>query len=392
MQIKNAAVFTLGQGFIEKDVYIQDGRFVEQAQYTEDDGQIIDATGCYLVPGLVDVHFHGCAGEDFSDGTPEGLAKIGRYELENGITSICPASMTLSEEMLREICENAASYAKEQSICLEKVQNNQAESDELGARLCGIHLEGPFISMEKKGAQNPDYIQKPNVEMFLRLQEAAEGLVKLITVAPEVDGAEEFIRTLADKVHISVGHTASNYDFAYKAFEMGADHVTHFFNAMPGFTHRAPGVFGAAYDKKHVMAELICDGIHVDAAAVRVMFGLFGKERMVLISDTVRATGMPDGEYVLGGLPITVKGKLVTLHDGTIAGSATNLMDCVRTVVKMGIPLEDAILCASYNAAKSIGIEDICGSIETGKYGDCVLLSKNDLMTQKVILGGCCVE
>ena len=169
MQIKNASVFTLEQGFVEKDIYIQDGYFVNEAQYTEDAGQIVDGSGCYLIPGLVDVHFHGCAGEDFSDGTKEGLEKIGRYELKNGITSICPASMTLSEEMLCEICKNAAEYAK----------------GETGSRLCGIHLEGPFISMEKKGAQNPDYIQNPNVEMFERLQEAANGLVKLITIAPE---------------------------------------------------------------------------------------------------------------------------------------------------------------------------------------------------------------
>jgi len=388
MQIKNAAVFTLEDGFVEKDVYIQNGCFVEQEQYSMEDGQVIDGTGCYLIPGLVDVHFHGCAGEDFSDGTWEGMTKIGRYELLNGITSICPASMTLSEEMLCGICENAASYAKKQEEHLKNLQNGIATEEELGSRLCGIHLEGPFISMEKKGAQNPDYIQKPNVEMFKRLQAAADGLVKLITVAPEVEGAEAFIKALSDQVHISVGHTASNYDLAYKAFEMGADHVTHFFNAMPGFTHRAPGVFGAAYDKKHVMAELICDGIHVDASAVRVMFGLFGEERMVLISDTVRATGMPDGEYVLGGLPITVKGKLATLHDGTIAGSATNLMDCVRTVVQMGIPFETAIRCASYNAAKSISVDDVCGSITTGKYGDCVLLTKENLEMKTVILGG----
>ena len=197
---------------------------------------------------------------------------------------------------------------------------------------------------------------------------------------------------MTDKVHISVGHTASNYETASKAFELGADHVTHFFNAMPGFTHRAPGVFGAAYDNKHVMIELICDGIHVDASAVRVLFGLFGEERMVLISDTVRATGMEDGEYVLGGLPITVKGKLATLHDGTIAGSATNLMDCVRTAVKMGIPLECAVRCATYNPAKSIGVDAVCGSIAEGKYGDCVLLKKEDLTMQGVILGGQLVD
>lgn len=384
MIIRNALVFTLNQGFVKKDVWIKDGCFNEisddlaqtQSELLEAErkmGSVIDAEGNYLIPGLVDVHFHGCAGYDFSDGTREALDTIGAYELQHGITSICPASMTLAKETLLGICENAYEYAK---------------GHKGGARLCGIHLEGPFISMEKKGAQNPEFIQKPEIETFRALQEAAHGLVRLITIAPEVDGAEAFIRELANEVHISVGHTTSNYDTAAGAFALGADHVTHTYNAMPGFTHRAPGVIGAAFDAEHVMPELICDGIHIDPSVVRATFRLFGNERMVLISDSMMATGMKDGDYSLGGLPVTVKGNLATLADGTIAGSATNLMDCMRTAVKMGIPLETAVRAASYNPAKSIGVDDVCGSIEVGKYGDCVLLSKEDLSTQKVIFAG----
>lgn len=372
MIIRNALVYTLDHGFVPKDVYIENGYFVEEKQYTKGADEVIDAKGDYLIPGLLDIHFHGCAGYDFSDGTPEALEAIGRYELEHGVTSICPASMTLSEETLLRVCKNASVY-----------KNNNFSS-----RLCGIHLEGPFISQEKKGAQNPAYIKDPDVEMFCRLQEAAGGLIRLITIAPEEKGAEDFIRTLNQEVHISVGHTTSDYETACHALALGADHVTHFFNAMPGFTHRAPGVIGAAFDAKHVMPELICDGIHVDASAVRVMFQLFGAERMILISDSMRATGMADGEYSLGGLPVMVRGNLATLKDGTIAGSATNLMDCMRMAVSMGIPLETAVRCATYNPAKSIGVEDVCGSIESGKYGDCVLLSQEDLATQQVILGG----
>lgn len=372
MIIRNALVYTLDHGFVPKDVYIENGYFVEEKQYTKGADEVIDAKGDYLIPGLLDIHFHGCAGYDFSDGTPEALEAIGRYELEHGVTSICPASMTLSEETLLRVCKNASAY-----------KNNNFSS-----RLCGIHLEGPFISQEKKGAQNPAYIKNPDVEMFCRLQEAAGGLIRLITIAPEEKGAEDFIRTLNQEVHISVGHTTSDYETACHALALGADHVTHFFNAMPGFTHRAPGVIGAAFDAKHVMPELICDGIHVDASAVRVMFQLFGAERMILISDSMRATGMADGEYSLGGLPVMVRGNLATLKDGTIAGSATNLMDCMRMAVSMGIPLETAVRCATYNPAKSIGVEDVCGSIESGKYGDCVLLSQEDLATQQVILGG----
>lgn len=372
MIIRNALVYTLDHGFVPKDVYIENGYFVEEKQYTKGADEVIDAKGDYLIPGLLDIHFHGCAGYDFSDGTPEALEAIGRYELEHGVTSICPASMTLSEETLLRVCKNASAY-----------KNNNFSS-----RLCGIHLEGPFISQEKKGAQNPAYIKDPDVEMFCRLQEAAGGLIRLITIAPEEKGAEDFIRTLNQEVHISVGHTTSDYETAQQAFALGADHVTHFFNSMPGFTHRAPGVIGAAFDAKHVMPELICDGIHVDASAVRMMFQLFGAERMILISDSMRATGMADGEYSLGGLPVTVRGNLATLKDGTIAGSATNLMDCMRMAVSMGISLETAVRCATYNPAKSIGVEDVCGSIECGKYGDCVLLSQEDLATQQVILGG----
>lgn len=375
MIIKNALVFNLEQGFVEKDVVIEGGYFTGEKRAAQEGETVIDAAGNYLIPGLVDIHFHGCAGYDFSDGTIEALEAIGAYELRNGITSICPASMTLAENVLISICENAYLY---------KTQWGKHPV----SRLCGIHLEGPFISGEKRGAQNPDFIQKPDVDVFYRLQRAAHGLVRLVTVAPETEGAECFIRELGSDVHISIGHTTSDYETAYKAFSLGADHVTHFFNAMPGFTHRAPGVIGAAFDVKHVMPELICDGIHVHPSAVRMAFEMFGKERMILISDSMRATGMPDGDYSLGGLPVRVTGSLATLENGTIAGSATNLMECMKTAVSMGVPLETAVRCATYNPAKSIGVDDVCGRIAEDMYGDCVILSKEDLSIEEVILGG----
>lgn len=375
MIIKNALVFTPEHNFVKKDVTIENGYFTDAPAQGNANETVLDAGGDYLIPGLVDIHFHGCAGVDFSDGTPTALLTIGTYEAACGITSICPASMTLAEDTLAAVCENAYNYRE------------NCDRQPL-ARLCGIHLEGPFISMEKKGAQNPAYIKAPDIALFRRLQDAAHGLVRLITIAPEVPDAEKFIEALSSEVHISLGHTCSDYDTAYRAFSLGADHVTHFFNAMPGFTHRAPGVFGAAFDCRHVMPELICDGIHIDPSAVRVTFQLFGAERMILVSDSMMATGMEDGDYSLGGLPVKVTGNLATLADGTIAGSATNLMDCMRTAVSMGIPLETAVRCATYNPAKAIGVDDVCGSIEAGKYGDCVLLSKEDLSTRKVILRG----
>lgn len=372
MIIKNARVFTLEEGFVKKDVCIQNGYFTDNLS---DDGITIDGEDNYLIPGLVDVHFHGCAGVDFSDGTPEVLAKIGEYEASHGITSICPASMTLSEETLLSVCSCAASY-------------EEANSGKPFSRLCGIHLEGPFISLAKKGAQNPEFITSPQIALFQRLQDASNGMVKLITIAPEVEGSKEFIDQMASKVHISLGHTTSDYDTAYQAFLAGADHVTHLYNAMPAFTHRSPGPIGAAFDSAHVMPELICDGIHIAPAAVRMTVKLFGEERMIFVSDSMRATGMPDGDYSLGGLPVKVKGSYATLADGTLAGSATNLFDCMRMGVSMGLPITSAVRFASYNPAKSIGVDNVCGSIEAGKYGDCLLISKEDLSLQKVILRG----
>ena len=379
MIIKNAYVYTIEEGFVKKDTVIENGYFSEGSRAPQAGEAVIDAKENYLIPGLVDVHFHGCAGYDFSDGTPEAMAAIGDYELRSDVTAICPAAMTLSEEMLQGICETAYAYASD----------DPSESrGRMVSRLCGIHLEGPFISAEKKGAQNPAYIREPDRGMFRRLQEAAHGLVRLITIAPETAHAMDFIRELHDQVHISLGHTTSDYDTAHQAFALGADHVTHCFNAMPGFTHRAPGVIGAAADAVHVMPELICDGVHVHPSAVRAAFTLLGGDRMILISDSMLATGMADGAYTLGGLDVDVKGNRATLADGTLAGSVTNLMDCMRTAVSMGIPLETAVRCATYNPAKSIGAESLYGRIAAGAYGDCVLLSRTGLSVQNVILGG----
>lgn len=379
MIIKNAYVYTLETGFVKKDIVIENGYFSDRNRCPQEDETVIDAGENYLIPGLVDVHFHGCAGHDFSDGTPEALDAIGEYELKCGVTAICPAAMTLSEEMLRGVCENAAAYA---------ASDRSGVRGRKASRLCGIHLEGPFISEEKKGAQNPAYIRKPDIAMYRRLQEASHGLVRLITIAPETADARDFIRALHGQVHISLGHTTSDYETAQQAFALGADHVTHCFNAMPGFTHRAPGVIGAAFDSSHVMPELICDGVHVHPSAVRAVFALFGARRMILISDSMRATGMADGAYTLGGLDVEVKGSRATLSDGTLAGSVTNLMDCMRTAVSMGVPLETAVRCATYNPAKSIGVEALYGRIAAGAHGDCVLLSRADLSVQGIIIGG----
>ena len=369
MVIKNVQLYTEDKFFEEGHIIINDGLFSEEEVQGD---EVIDGEGCYAIPGLIDVHFHGCVGADFCDGTPEAISKIAEYEASQGITTIVPATMTLSENKLMEVMENAGNY----------------KSDK-GAILAGINMEGPFISVAKKGAQAATHICKPNIEMFRKLQAASNGLIKLCDIAPEEDGAMEFIEELKDEVNISFAHTTANYDIAKKGYDMGACHATHLYNAMPPMAHRDPGVIGAARDSEHGMGELICDGGHIPPAVVRATFDMFGDERIVMISDSMRATGLSDGLYTLGGQDVKVVGKLATLvSDGAIAGSATNLMDCVRTAVfDMDIPLETAIGCATANPAKSVGIYDKYGSITTGKVGNVVLLNY-DLSLKAVIVRG----
>ena len=376
MRITGGQVFDLKEGFVAREV-CTDGPLLSAAS---GDGQVLDAAGCYVIPGLIDVHVHGCVGEDFSDATPDGLQKMADYELSRGITYICPAGMTLPEDQLTRICENAAAH--------------KAKADR-GADLAGLHLEGPFLCEAKKGAQNGAFLHDPDIGMLRRLQKAAGGLVKLVTVAPEQPHAEEFIRgAAADGITVSIGHTTADYETACAAMDAGARHCTHLFNAMPPFTHRAPGVVGAAFDHPATRVELICDGIHIHPSVVRAVFQLFGAERVVLVSDSLRATGMPDGQYPFGGQEIVVRGNRATLaHDpNTLAGSVTDLMGCLKTAVSFGIPLADAVRAASCNPAQAIGINDRAGSLEAGKEASLVLLDREDLSIRAVVFRGRAVE
>ena len=375
MIIKNASVYTEDGRFINKDIWIEEDRFVDCEQKVSDK-TVVDAAGCYAIPGLTDIHFHGCVGHDFCDGTREAIDAMAAYEASVGVTNIVPATMTLGEDTLLEICKAAKAYREE-------------GPKEKRARLCGINMEGPFVAPSKKGAQNEAYIRTPDIEIFDKLNEASGFMVKLIAIAPEVEGAMEFIEERHDEVVMSLAHTATDYDTAVLAFEKGANHVTHLYNAMNPYTHRAPGLVGAAADTHKVEVELICDGVHIHPASVRTTFKMFGDDRIILISDSMMATGLEDGDYSLGGQAVKVVGNLATLQDGTIAGSATNLMDCMRTaVLKMGIPLESAVKCAAVNPAKSVGIYDQYGSITPKKKANVVLLKKEDLSLREVILEG----
>ncbi|SFO48808.1 N-acetylglucosamine-6-phosphate deacetylase [Pseudobutyrivibrio sp. JW11] len=379
MKIINGSVFLEDGKFDEVDVVCKDGLISDIGQdvASSSDTEIFDASDCYVIPGLCDIHLHGCMSFDACDGTKEALAAMAKYEASVGVTSILPTTMTYPEDTLTTIAKAVADYRK---------YDNGKEGF---ATIHGINMEGPFISTEKKGAQNPKYIQNPDYDMFHRINIASGNSVRLCDIAPETDGAMEFIDKAKDETRISLAHTTADYDTCKEAFRRGAKHLTHLFNAMPAFTHRAPGPIGAAAENENVTPELICDGVHVYPAAVNMMYKVFGADRLIMISDSMRATGLPDGEYELGGQPVIVKGRRATLHDGTIAGSATNLFDCMMTAVKeMNIPLTDAILCTSRNPAKAIGVYDTVGSITIGKQADFVIINKSDLSIKKVIVRG----
>lgn len=359
MIIKRGKVFQEDGNFLEQTLYVNDHRLVDKAEY-QDDGEVIDAEGLLVLPGLVDIHSHGAAGEDFSDGNPEGFKKILQYEKRCGITSYCPTSMTFPKERLRQIFAS--------------IKGAQTED---GATVVGINMEGPFLDPAKKGAHVEKWIATPDVAFVRELNQDADGLVRLVTVAPNMDGAEEFIKEMHEEVCISLGHTAADYDCASRAMKLGAHHVTHLYNAMQPFGHRAPGLIGAAMDDPECMVELICDGYHIHPSAIRAAFRMFGPERVILISDSMRATGMENGTYELGGQEVTVKDRKAVLKDGTLAGSATNLYGCMCKAVEFGIPLEQAIMAATANPARSIGIFDRVGSIRIGKQADLLLVSEN---------------
>ena len=400
MLIRNALVYTDDRDFEKRDLRTAGKRIAGSSEAPAEENrtaaeeEVIDAEGLYALPGLVDIHLHGAAGFDLFDADPVSIRRIAEFEAENGVTAFCPAAMTCGEEKLKEILDAAAEYRK-------------AAGNGRAAELLGVRLEGPFLSPLKAGAQDPKYIRRGDTAFFREMQERCGGMIRILDTAPEEPGNLEMIQELSKEVRISVAHTAADLDTAKEAFQAGARQLTHLYNAMPGIHHRMPGPVIAALDlNAGVAAELIADGIHVHPAMVRCTFRNFGPENMILISDSMRACGLPAGQYELGGQAVTVleepvrisggegasgstkKKAVLTDHPETLAGSVATLYDCLRcAVLEMGIPLPDAVRAASENPARALGVYGEHGTLSAGAFADIILADK-DLNIRAVILRG----
>ena len=372
MFYKNARIFTPDFRFAVGAFEVKDGRFGEVLPENVP-VDAVDLGGATVIPGLIEVHSHGNSGYDFSDGSYEGLKKMAEFYLSCGVTSFAPASMTLPYDVL------AKAFATARQL---------VDEDPAGcAKLRGIQMEGPYFSYKKRGAQNPDYLKEPDFEGFRKLYEDCGGLIRIVDVAPELPGSAEFVAKASKLCTVSVAHTDSDYDHAKAAFDSGATHVTHLYNAMPGINHRNPGVIPAAVENPKVRAEIICDGMHIHPAAVRLAFTMFAG-RMILISDSGRCAGQPDGtEFELGGQMATLRDGVARLADGTIACSATNMYQCLLNTISWGVPEEEVIRACTYNPACALGVQDEVGSIATGKVADFIVCNA-DYSGKRVFLAG----
>lgn len=374
MLICGGKVF-LGKEFLYLDFRVEDGVFKEIAEpgtlAANPGEEVVYADGKKVLPGLVDIHTHGRVGADFSFATEKNLQEMCRSYADCGVTSVLATTMTNEPKAVEESLKTIGAFC---------------EKEHSGARILGVHMEGPFLGKEKKGAHDPQYLEEPSVEKYIGFQKLCGQRIRLLTIDPTLPHAKELIRQCRkDGVAVSLGHTACEYETACEAANEGADHVTHLFNAMNPLHHRKPGLIGAAVDCG-MYTELICDGIHLHPMLIRMMFRL-APEKVVLISDSMQAAGLSDGEYELGGLSVFVKDGKATQADGTIAGSTTNIYDAMVNVIRFGIPEEEAVYSASYLPAKSIGMEQVAGSIAVGRKAD-FLLAGDDWKREAVYIGG----
>ncbi|WP_165329332.1 N-acetylglucosamine-6-phosphate deacetylase [Streptococcus tangpeifui] len=357
-------------GYLE----LVDGRFGQWTENMPSAAQVLDYTGYQIAPGLVDTHIHGYAGHDVMDNSADGLRSISQHLPEAGVTSFLPTTLTASSQQLEDICATIADVS----------------GSETGAKIQGIYFEGPYFTEKYKGAQNPSYMRNPSFEELERWQKAAKGLLRKIGLAPEREGTVEFIRkATASGVIVALGHSDASYEDAAQAVQAGASVWVHAYNGMSGLNHREPGMVGAVYNLGNTYAELICDGYHVSPVACQILLKQKGTEHVAMITDCMSAGGQPEGDYMLGELPVVVKGKTVRLKDGgNLAGSILKLKDGLKNVVDWGIATpEEAVHMATYVPAKSVGLEERCGQIKLDLPADFVVL-KDDMSLVATYING----
>ena len=355
------------------DLEITDGRISRIADKISG-RERVDLSGKTVFPGFIDIHTHGAFGVRVTDENPD-LTKYRRLEATKGVTGL--AITTIGTEW--------AELLPQYSLIAEN-----AKIDE-GARVLGIHSEPPFISRRAMGAAVPSSIISPSIERFDEIYDVSHGLLKLITVAPEEDAAVELIRYAVSRgVVVSIGHTDATYDEAMQGIEAGATHATHTFNAMRKLHHREPGVLGAVLTDPRVKCEAICDHVHLHPTTIKLIYRLKGADAMIAVSDSVNVAGTDVSEFYAEGQHCTVKDGVIRLDDGTINGSAMTLLEGVQNLIRADIPLSDVAKIASLNAAKSLGVSDLYGSIEVGKVADLAILDE-DLSIFATYIGGKCV-
>ena len=357
---------------VEKNVFIDGEKIIEISDKVPSDEEIIDAHGLYVSPGFVDVHTHGRGGSDTMCPTFDDLNTISKATLKTGVTSFLPTTMTMPVEDIKKAIENV-------SMNKDKVE---------GAQILGVHLEGPFFNKKYKGAQPEECMILPTIDNYLSFVGNHQEIVRKISIAPELEHSIDFIKYLQDKrTVVSLGHTNATYEEAQLAIDAGATSGTHTYNAMTPLTHRAPGVVGAVMINDSVYAELILDGVHVNYAAAKALLCAKGKEKVILITDSLEAAGLENGKYLLGNQDVYVKDGEARLIDGTLAGSIVSMNVAVRNAYQhLGLKLNEAVNLASYNPARSLD-EDLLGEIKEGNYADIIFFDEN-IDIQKIMIKG----
>ena len=363
--IKNVRI-TQGQELVAATVIAEGGKIQrilveESLGVTESfQGNVVDGNNQLLIPGMIDVHIHGAHNFDMMDGTVESIQAVSKACAETGCTSFLVTSVSSSLEALLQMIE----------------QTKRVIGKEQGAKIAGIHLEGPYLNVEKKGMQNPVFLRHPDLEEMKTILDVAYGLIKMVTIAPELPGGLELIDFLKERgVVVAIAHSNATYEEAQMAFSKGASHITHCFNAMPAIHHRAPGLVTAALEDDSVSVQAIVDGVHLHPGIVRLMHKIKGPDKMVLTTDALQAMGVGDGDYLFGGHQVTVTDGVARLQDGTLASSTVTMNRSLQFSTSFGIPLADTIEMAAGTPARVLGIADV-GQIKEGFVADLVLLDE----------------